>query len=106
MDGLENMAFHLDERRLFVGIPTDMHEILYSRDTLFSIFKLCGDPKGGTTDELVVLDIDNAARDVSIDDVESEVKRFWAQTEGKMDLDEKVDETRAHVPPDFRLLVH
>jgi hypothetical protein len=53
-----------------------------------------------------VLDVHNSAGNVAIDNVQGEVQCLWAEAECEMELDEKFDEAGAHVPLDFRLLVH
>jgi hypothetical protein len=79
---------------------------LDSGNTIFGILKLRRDPEGGAPDKLVVLNVNDTSRDVAVDDVESKVQCFWPQAEGEMDLNEEINETRSHVPPNFRLLVH
>ena len=68
--------------------------------------KLGSDPKSSATDELVVFGVHDAAGDVAVEDIESQVEGFGAETEGEVDLNEEVNEAWAHVPPNFRLLIH
>ena len=100
------MAFHLNEGGFFICVAADLNKVLYRRDTFFGILKFCSDPESCTANKLVVLDVDDATGNVAIDDVEGEIQCLWTETECEMNLNEKVDKTRAHVPSDFRLLIH
>ena len=102
----EYVLLHLDEGRLVIGITANLHQILHGRDAFLGILKLCRDPESGTTNELVVFNVDDAARDIAIDDVEGQVERFWSKAEGEVDLDEEVNETRSHMPSNLGLLIH
>ncbi len=53
-----------------------------------------------------MLDIYYPPRDVTIDNIEREIQRFWPQSEAEVNLYEKVDETGPHVPPNLGLLIH
>jgi hypothetical protein len=74
--------------------------------SLFGVFEFGRDPKSSTTDQLIVLDINDAARYVSVHDVKGEVQCFWTKTKGEVNFHQEVDETGSHVPPDLRLLIH
>ena len=83
-----------------------MHQVLHGRDAFLSILKLCRDPESGTTDELVVFNVYDAARNIAIDDVEGQIECLWSKAEGEVDLDEEVNETRSHMPSNLGLLIH
>ena len=99
------MTLHLNECLLVVSVAAHLDEFRKSRHTNLSLLELCGDPQCGTTNELIVFLEDDTLRDVSVDDIESEVESFGAKSILKVNLDEKVDEVRPHVPPEFRLLI-
>ena len=48
---------------------------------------------------------DDALRDVTVDNVESEVESFRSKTILKVNFDEKVDEVGSHVPSQLGLLI-
>lgn len=104
--GGKDVALHLKEGRLLVGVMAHLNEILHCGHPLLCIFELRGNPECSTSDELVVLNVDNAAGNVAIDDVESEIQSFRTQAKTEVDLDQKVDETRSHMPPNLGLLIH
>ena len=106
LDGREYVLLHLDKGRLVIGITTDLNQILHGWNAFLGVLKLGSDPEGSTTNKLVVFNVDDATRDIAVDDVESEVEGLWSETEGEVDFDEEIDETRSHVPPNFGLLVH
>lgn len=106
LDSRKNMAFHLYEGGFLVSISADGDEVLDRWHAVLGLLELGGNPEGGATNKLIVLYVYNAAGDVSIDDVESKIKRFGSQAEGKVNLDKKVYQTRSHVPLDLWLLVH
>jgi hypothetical protein len=64
---------------------------LHRRDTLFCIFEFGSNPERSTANELIVLDVHNAARNVSIHNVEGEVKSFRTQAECEMDFNQEVN---------------
>jgi hypothetical protein len=96
--GRQNVSLHLDKGALVVGAAAHLSELGDGGHPVLGVLELGGDPEGRTADELVVFLIYNAARDVAIDEVECEVESFRAQTVLLVDLDEKVDEIRSHVP--------
>jgi hypothetical protein len=49
--------------------------------------------------------VDDPLGDISIDNVEREVENFGTESELLVDLDEKVDQVRTHVPLKFGLHV-
>ena len=100
------MLLHLDEGRFVIGIATNLDEILYRRNTLLCVLKLCRNPEGSAADKLIMFNVDDATRNIAIDDVESQIECFWSETESEVDLDEEIDEARSHVPSDLRLLIH
>ena len=106
LDCVEDVMLHLDKGRLIVGFTTDLGELVDGGHALLGIFELGGDPKGGAAHELVVFGIHDLAGYIMVDNVKGEVKRFGTEMEGEVDLDEKVNQTRMHVPPDLGLLVH
>ena len=69
-------------------------------------FELGSDPKRSAAHELVVFGIHDSVGYIMVDNVKGEVKHFGMEMEGEVDLDEKVNQTRMHVPPDLGLLVH
>jgi len=106
LDGCENMAFHLNKRQLVICLVTYLREVLYSRHVLFGIFEFGSDPKCGTSNQLIMFNIDNVAGDLTINNVESEVQCFWMEAECEMDLNKKVDRTWMHVSLYLWLLIH
>lgn len=106
LNSVENVSFHLDKRRLFISVTTDLGKVLNCRYAFLGIFKFSSNPERSTPDELIMLDEDNTAGDVAVDNVEGEVECFRTKTEGKVDLHEEINQTRPHVPSNFRLLIH
>lgn len=106
LDCRQNVTFHLDEGGFFVGLATDLSEILNGWYTLLGVLELGSNPQCSTTDELIVFDVDYTARDIAIYNVECEVKRLRTQAESEMDFHEKVNKAWAHMPPNLRLLIH
>lgn len=104
-DRLEDVTLHLDEGALVVRVAAHVDELWQRRHAVLGVLELGGDPQRGAPDELVVLLEDDALRDVAVDDVEREVERLGAEVLLEVDLDEEVDEVRAHVPPQLGLLV-
>jgi len=102
----EDMAFHLNEGGFFICVAADLNKVLHRRNTFFGILKFCSDPESCTADKLVMLDVDDATGNVAVNDIESEVQCLWTKTECEVNFNEEVDKTRAHVPSDFRLLIH
>ena len=106
LNGREYVLLHLDEGRLIIGISANLDQILYGWDALLGILKLGGDPEGSATDKLVVFDVDDAARNITVNDVEGEVECFWSEAESEVDFHEEINETRSHMPSNLGLLVH
>lgn len=106
LDGRQDVSLHLDESRLLVRIATDAGEVLHSGNALLGVFKLGGNPQSSTPNQLIVLDVDDPTRNVSVNDVERQIKRLGSKPEGEVDLNKKVDKTGAHVPANFGLLIH
>ena len=106
LDCVEDVMLHLDKGRLVVGFATDLGELVDGGHALLRVFELCSDPKGGAANELVVFGIHDSAGYITVDNVKGEVKSFGTEVEGEVDLDEEVNETGTHVPPDLGLLVH
>ena len=77
-DGSKNMAFHLDKGGFVVGVSTNLAQLAYSGHAFFGVLELGSDPQSGTTDELVVLFVNDAAGNVAVDNVASEVEGFRA----------------------------
>ena len=100
------MLLHLDEGRLVIGVAADLDQVLYGRDAVLCILKLGRDPEGGATDKLIMFNVNDAPRDIAVDDVEGEVECLWSEAESEVDLDEEIDETGTHVPSNLRLLIH
>lgn len=100
------MLLHLDEGRLVIGVAANLHQILHGRDALLGILELGGNPEGGTTDKLIMFNVDDATRHVAIDDVEGEVEGLWSEAEGEVDFHEEINKTRTHVPSNLGLLIH
>ena len=100
------MLLHLDEGRLVVGITTNLHQILHGRDAFLGILKLGRDPESGATNKLVMFNVNDATRNIAVDDVERQIECFWSEAEGEVNLDEEINEARSHVPSNFWLLVH
>lgn len=105
VDRREDVALHLDERALVVRAAAHLAELRHSRDAVLRVLKLGRDPERGAPDELVVLLEHDPLRDVAVHNVEREVECFRTQAKLLVDLDEKVDEVRAHVPLQLGLLV-
>ena len=80
------MSFHLDECGLVVGFTTDLSEILYCGHSFLCVFELGGDPEGSAADKLIVLDVDDPAGYVSVDDVQSQIECFRPEAECKVNL--------------------
>ena len=106
LNGGEYVLFHLDESRLIIGITADLHQILYGWDAFLGILKLGRNPESSTANKLVMFNVDDAARNVAIDDVEGQIECFWSEAESEVDLHEEIDETGSHVPSNFGLLIH
>jgi hypothetical protein len=106
LNGGKDVLLHLDEGGLVIGVTVDLDEILDGGDAFLGILKLCGDPKGGATNKLVMFDVNDASRNVTVDDVGREVECFRSETESEVDLYEEINETRSHVPSNFWLLIH
>jgi len=53
-----------------------------------------------------MFNVNDAARNIAIDDVEGQIECFWSEAEGEVNLDEEINETRSHMPSNFGLLVH
>ena len=106
LDGGEHVLLHLDEGRLFVGVTANLYQILYGGDTFLGVLKLGGDPESSTANKLIMFNVDDAARNIAIDDVEGQIECLWAEAESEVDLYEEVDETRTHVPSNLGLLIH
>jgi hypothetical protein len=100
------MPFHLNEGRLVVCVTTVVDEFLDSWNSLLSVFEFSSYPQSGASDKLIVLDVHNPPRDITVEDVQGKIECFGAQAEGEVELYEKFDEAGAHVPLDFWLLVH
>src|SRR5712691_671857 len=106
LNGRKNMPFHLNEGRLVVSITTVVDEFLDSWNPLLGIFEFGSYPQSGASNKLIVLDVHNPARDITVDNVQGEIECLGAQAEREVELYEKLDEAGAHVPLDFWLLVH
>ena len=85
------MTFHLHKHLFFVSAHAHTFQLADSRDFVFSVVVLRGNPQGRATDELVVLLEDDAFGRVAIDEVEGEMEGFRGHAELRMDLDQKVD---------------
>lgn len=100
------MTFHLDKRGFLISLATDLRKVLDGWNTFFCVFELGSNPQCSTADKLVVLDINDTARDIAIHDVEGEIKSFRTEAKGEMDFHEKVHQAWTHVPSNLRLLIH
>lgn len=105
-DSLQDMAFHLDECRLVVGLAAHVGELPYGWHTVLCVLEFGSDPKRGTANELVMLLVDYTLGDVTVDNVHGQVQDFRSQSELVVNLDQEVDKERSHVPLKFRLHVH
>ena len=106
LDGGEDVLLHLDEGRLVIGITADLYQILDGRDAFLGILKLGRDPEGGATNKLVMFNVNDTARNITIDYVEGEVECFWSEAESEVNFYEEIDETGSHVPSNLGLLIH
>lgn len=106
LNGRKYVALHLDKRRLVIGAPAHGVQVLNSRNSVLRILELGSNPQRGATNELVVLLVDDSSGNVSVYNVQREVERLRSEAELEMDLDEKIDQARAHVPLQFRLHIH
>jgi hypothetical protein len=105
VDGGEDVLLHLDESRSVVSTAAERVELV-DIELVLAVLKLGGDPQSGATDKLVVLLVDDTARDVAVDNVDSKVEDFWPQAELVVDLNDEVGEEGTHPPLKLWLLVH
>ena len=106
LDGRKYVLLHLDKGRLVIGITANLYQILHGWDAFLGILELGRDPESSTANKLIMFNVDDAARNIAIDDVEGQIECFWSKAEGEMDLDEEVNKARSHMPPNLGLLVH
>ena len=100
------MLLHLNKGRFVICITADLDEILNGGDAFLCILELGGDPEGGATDKLVMFNVNDAARNIAVDDIEGEVECLRSEAESEVDLHEEINETRSHVPSNLGLLIH
>ena len=106
LDGRKYVLLHLDKGRLVIGITANLYQILHGWDAFLGILELGRDPESSTTNKLIMFNVDDAARNIAIDDVEGQIECLWSEAEGEVNLHEEIDETRSHMPSNFGLLVH
>ena len=102
---LEDVQLHLYEQLSFVALVAHKLELADGGDApLFAV--LGSDPEGRAADQLIVALVDDAARAIPVEEVDSQEEGFWKEPEGSVSLDHEVDERVSHGPIDLRLDVH
>lgn len=104
LKGVEHDALHSQDLLSGVSLVGDVNKVTHLRGV--DLLVLGGDEHGGTADQLELGAGDSATLEESIDDVDGQVKRLFAELELEVDLDQPVDENLSHFGVDIGLLAH
>jgi hypothetical protein len=97
------VPLHLGEHLLVVERAAHGLELSDERNTILLVSILGRDQERRTAHQLVVTLVDDTARAVSVEQVDSEEKGLGEELEGSVGLDEKVNEVWSHEPFDLLL---
>lgn len=105
VQSVENVHFHLREHAGIVKSAAHVVELIDLGDSILLVSILGGDQKGGATNELIVLLVNDTLGAVAIEKVDGEEERFGQERKGSVGLDKEIDKVRAHEPLDLALHV-
>src|ERR1700733_2099349 len=97
------MPLHLGEHLLVVERAAHRLKLSDERNTIFIVSVLGRNQEGRTANQLIVTLVDDTARAVPVDEVDSEKEGLGEELEGSVGLDEKVNEIWSHKPLDLLL---
>ena len=104
LQSLENLLLHVDDLVAGVGTVADVDQIAQFRGV--DLLVLGGDEKARHADELELGSFYLLPLEVSVDEVDREVKRLRHELELEMDLNEPINEDGAHPLVDVGLVLH
>ena len=105
-EGIEDMPLHLREHLFVVERAAHGLELADEGDALLLVAILGSDQEGCAADQLIVALVDDAARAVPVEKVDSQEEGLRKELEGGVSLDQKVDEIGSHEPLDLLLYVN
>ena len=101
---LDHLLLHAEDLLLRVGLVRDVDQVLELRRV--DLLVLAREEQRRHADELQVRPLDGRPEQVAVDEVHREVQRLGHELELEVHLDQPVDEDRAHLLVDVRLLPH
>ena len=104
LERLDHLLLHAEDLLLRVGLVRDVDQVLELRRV--DLLVLAREEQRRHADELQVRPLDGRPEQVAVDEVHREVQRLGHELELEVHLDQPVDEDRAHLLVDVRLLPH
>lgn len=106
VERVQHVPLHLCEHLLVVEVAAHGLQLPDGWHAILTVTVLGGDQEGGTADQLVVTLVDNALGAVPVEEVDGKEKGLGEKLEGRVGLDEEVEEVRSHEPLDLSLDVN